>query len=306
MTRRGRTTIRRVLPAACAAVALLCFPAVALALSWWVPDEATADALRDNLDRYWPEHDITVKVGTPTYQREGIWYAGGELVMVAGERVRWQAAETDWPAQVALVRSWLREQERPDSGWLPRARTDASGYGLLSIGGGLRLPSVGPDLDLGPASPAGLASLGGGLAWRLARLGIFSEVGFGETAGHGLQEVSILRVFVGGTLSLVVPIGRLEVENVLGVGARAVVIRPREIDVEPSTVRLGAFVLGLRLAGRLAPAISVGGGVRLGIDTAPILVHVGEDAVPELLSPVTFHAEVVVVLGGLPVPGARG
>ena len=273
-------------------------PTTAHALSWWVADEPSAEALRNNLDRYWPEHGITVKVGTPTYQREAIWYAGGELVMVAGDRVRWQATETDWPTQVALVRSWLRDRDRPGAGWIPRARPELGGYGLVSVGGGLRLPTVNPELRLGPASPAGHVTLGGGLAWRLLRVGIFSELGFGETAGQGLQAVSILRVFVGGTASLVAPIGKLEIENVLGFGARAVVIRPQELDLEPSVVRLGAFVLGLRLLGRATPVVAVGGGLRLGIDTAPIYVQVGQDAAPELLSPVTFHAELVVAFGG--------
>ena len=273
-------------------------PRAALALSWWVPDEGSAEALRDNLDRYWPDHEITVKVGTPTYQREAIWYAGGELVMVAGDRVRWQATETDWPTQVALVRSWLRDRARPTAGWIPRVRPEIGGYGILSGGGGLRLPTVNPDLRLGPASPAGHVTLGGGLAWRLLRVGIFSELGFGETAGQGLQAVSILRAFVGGTVSLVAPVGKLEIENLLGVGARAVVIRPEELDLGPSVVRLGAFVLGLRVLGRATPILALGGGLRLGIDTAPIYVQVGQDAAPELLSPVTFHAELVVVLGG--------
>lgn len=282
----------------CALILALLLPVQALALSWWVPDEGSAEALRNNLDRYWPEHGITVKVGTPTYQREAIWYAGGELVMVAGDRVRWQATETDWPTQVALVRSWLRDRDRPSAGWIPRARPEVGGYGVLSGGGGLRLPTVNPDLRLGPASPAGHITLGGGLAWRLLRVGIFSELGFGETAGQGLQAVSIMRAFVGGTASLVAPIGKLEIENLVGFGARAVVIRPKELDLEPSVVRLGAFVLGLRVLGRATPILALGGGLRLGIDTAPIFVQVGEDASPELLSPVTFHAELVVVLGG--------
>jgi len=289
----------------CALTLGLLVPSSALALSWWVPDEGSAEALRANLDRYWPDHEITVKVGTPTYQREAIWYAGGELVMVAGDRVRWQATETDWPTQVALVRSWLRDRDRPSAGWIPRARPEVGGYGSLSVGGGLRLPTVNPDLRLGPASPAGHLTLGGGLAWRLLRLGIFSELGFGETAGQGVQAVSILRAFVGGTLSLNAPIGKLEVENLLGFGARAVVIRPQELDLAPSVVRLGTFVLGLRLLGRATPLLAVGGGLRLGVDTAPIFVQVGEDAQPELLSPVTFHVEVVVVLGGAG-PGGEG
>jgi hypothetical protein len=278
--------------------AALSLPSLAHALSWWVADTAEAVELQDALDTWWPDHDIAVRVGTPTWQRDAIWYAGGELVMVAGERVRWQATEADWPTQVALVRSWLRDRRRPDAGWIPRAKQTLTGYGAVSLGGGLRLPSVAPDLALAPASPAGQATLAGGIAWRFLRVGAFGAFGFGESAGQGVQAVSVTRLFVGGTASLVAPLGALEMENVLGFGARVVVLQPKELDVEPSTVRLASFLLGLRLLGRPRPLVGVGGGVSIGIDAAPIFVQVGDDATPELLSPVTFHAELVVVLGG--------
>lgn len=280
-------------------------PGVASALTWWVSDDDRAIDLRDALDAYWPDHEVVVRVGSPTYQREAVWYAGGELVMVAGERVRWQATDADFPTQVALVRSWLREDRRPaEPGWIPRAQPRMAGFAVVAGGAGLRLPTVSPDLGRGPASPAGHLMLAGGIAWPWFRIGIGTAGTFGESAGTGQGAVGITRLFVGGLASLTAPAGPLEVENMIGIGARLVVLRAKELDVDPTTVRLASFLLGLRLMGRASPLVAVGGGVGIGLDTAPIFVQVGADTDPELLSPVTFYVEFAVSIGGARVSGS--
>lgn len=280
-------------------VALVLAPATAHALTWWVPNVEDGLELNDALQTWWPDHDIAVRVGSPTYQRNAIWYAGGELVMVAGERVRWQATASDYATQVALVRSWLREDRAPAPGWIPRPSTPrVAGFATVSGGAGARLPTIGRDLGLGPASPAGHLLLSGGIAWPWFRIGIATAGTLGETAGNGLSSVAITRLFVGGTVSLTAPAGPLEIENVIGVGARLVVLRAKELSIDPTTVRLASFLLGLRMLGRLSPLVAVGGGVGIGIDASPIFVQLGPDYDPQLLSPVTLYAEVVVSIGG--------
>ncbi len=280
-------------------VLLVLLPSSAQALTWWVASEEDGLELNDALQTWWPGHDITIKVGSPTYQRNAIWYAGGELVMVAGERVRWQATGPEFPTQVALVRSWLREDAAPTPGWIPRrAQPKMAGFATVSGGAGARLPTISRDLGLGPASPAGHLMLSGGIAWPWFRIGIATAGTLGETAGTGVSSVAITRLFVGGSVSLTAPIGPLEVENFLGVGARLVVLRAKELPVDPTTVRLASFLLGLRLLGRVSPLVGVGGGVGIGIDASPIFVQLGPELDPELLSPVTLYAEVVVSIGG--------
>ncbi len=235
-------------------VAALVTPGSAAAVSWWVAADTDAAPLREALDTYWPGHDINVRVGAPTYQREGIWYAGGELVLVVGERVRWQTIEPGWPAQVALVRSWLRDRDKPGPGWIPKAKQEVAGYGIVAAGAGLRLPTVGPDLRLGPASPNGHLAIEGGVAWPYIRVGVATAVDFGESAGSGNYAVAISRLWVGGMVALTAPLGPIEMENHLGIGGRLVIVRPKELLTEdPTTVRLPTFALGLRLMGRASP-----------------------------------------------------
>lgn len=287
--------------------AALLLPTVAHALTWWVADEAEAQALEAALKTYWPDHDLAIRSGVPTHQREAIWYAGGELVMVAGERVRWQAApEGDFASQVALARSWLRELPAgTDAGWIPRTRPNLSGFGVVAGGAGLRLPTIGTDLTLGLASPAGHISLAGGIAWPWFRIGVAANGTFGESAGQGVNAVSITRLFVGGVASLTAPAGLVEVENLIGLGGRMVMLRAKELQIDPQTVRLFSVLLGLRIMGHASALVSIGGGIGIGIDAAPIFVAVGPEASPELLSPVTLHVELAFAIGGSRAPANK-
>ncbi len=296
----------RLLALALLGVTLL-LPGAAHALTWWVDDDAQAQSLEEALATYWPDHDLAIRAGVPTHQREAIWYAGGELVMVAGERVRWQAApEGDFASQVALVLSWLRELPAgTDAGWIPHTRPSINGFGVVAGGAGLRLPTIGSDLALSPASPAGHFSLAGGIAWPVFRIGMAAVGTFGEAAGQGVNGVSISRIFVGGIASLVAPAGVVEVENLIGFGGRMVMLRAKELPIDPQTVRLASFLLGVRVMGRATPLLSIGGGIGIGIDLAPIFVAVGPDASPELLSPVTLSFELAFAIGGARAPQAR-
>jgi len=300
------STLRLLVGALLLSTALL-LPGTARALTWWVGDEAEAQSLAGALDTYWPGHDLAVRIGVPTYQREAIWYAGGELVMVAGERVRWQATpEDDFPSQVALVRSWLRELPAgTEAGWIPRAQPNIAGFGVIAGGVGLRLPTIGTDLTLGLASPAGHISIAGGIAWPWFRVGVGAVGTFGESAGLGVNAVSISRLFVGAVASLTAPAGPLEVENLIGVGGRMVMLRAKALEIDPQTVRLFSVLLGLRVMGRASPLVSIGGGIGIGIDASPIFVAVGPDVSPELLSPVTLHVELAFAIGGARGPAKR-
>jgi hypothetical protein len=161
---------------------------------------------------------------------------------------------------------------------------------------------VGRDLTLGPASPAGHIRIEGGIAWPWFRVGVSAVGTFGEAAGTGVNAVSISRLFVGAIASLTAPAGPVEVENLIGLGGRMVMLRAKELEIDPQTVRLFSILLGLRVMGRVSPLVSLGGGVGLGIDASPIFVQVGPDAAPELLSPVTFHIEFAVCIGGARTP----
>ncbi len=295
--------VRATLATALLGAALL-LPGVAHALTWWVADEDEAIALSEALAQWWPSHDLAVRVGVPTYQREAIWYAGGELVMVAGERVRWQAAPAgDFASQVALVRSWLRELPAgSDAGWIPRAKPGIAGFGVVAGGGGLRLPTVAADLTFSPAAPAGHLSITGGIAWPWFRVGLGAVGTFGETAGSGDNSVGITRLFVGGVVSLTAPAGPVEVENLVGVGGRMVSLRAKELDLDPQTVRLVSMVLGLRVMVPATQVLSIGGGVGVGIDFAPIFVDLVGTEARELLSPVTLSFELAFAVGGASYP----
>jgi hypothetical protein len=95
----------------------LILAAPASALSWWVPTDADADALRAALATAWPAGPIEVVVGPPA--GEGLSYDGTALVLVEPEGVRRQPATADWATLVLLARSWTLTGETGDLGWVP-------------------------------------------------------------------------------------------------------------------------------------------------------------------------------------------
>jgi len=268
---------------------LLLVPARASALTWWVVDEPAAETLRGELDRLWPTHTLDVAVGDPSARRQGVWYADGELVLVAAGRVRWQRAGAEAATQIALVRSWLRTMR--SSGVEAPPKLGPGPWVGASVGGGLRLPTVEPGLDLGPAWPAAWVGASGGVAWRSVQLGGQLALTLGEQAGSG-RPVRVTRIFGGARIGLLASLGRLTLENHVGFGARIAVLEADQRAVVP----LPSFDVGVHLLGPAAPDLLVGGGLRIGIDTAPLRVVGGDGDL--LLSPVTLHAELAIRFGG--------
>ena len=95
---------------------LLCCSA-ASALDWWVEDLDEAVAVTTVLQNDWPGSDVHVLVG-PVGTR-GVWYADGELHLEDGEVSRSEPVGPDLHSQVLLVRSWTRDLEPRDGGWVP-------------------------------------------------------------------------------------------------------------------------------------------------------------------------------------------
>jgi hypothetical protein len=288
----------------CALLLALLLPTLASALPWWVEDEVEAERLEALLAALWPGHPVDVTLGEPDFGREGISSDGATLTLVHGDRVRFSATDGDLATQVALVRSWLRTSSVGDGGWVPPSRgAEKPGpFGELLLGGGARLPTAATtatgDFALGPASPSGSLALGGGWAWKHLRLGGRMSWSFGERAGVGSQAVALQRLFFGGTASVAGQLGRLELQNTLGVGARLAVLRTGAPETKPVTRTLPSLFVGVQLWGPLGDRVDVGGGLGVSFDTASLALRVGdEQQIPLLLSPVTVYGEVGVRIG---------
>ena len=290
----------RPLFACLALLGALLIPRPASALPWWVEDDEAAEDLDAVLDSLWPGSPIVVVVGEPVFSREGVAFDGYELVLVSGDRVRFARSEPNWATLVSLVRGWLREFAVEDRGWLPPEAESVRAGPYLVAGGGaaIRLPTISASFQQGPASPSGHGALGGGWAWRHARIGVRTSFALGERAGTGSGTVVVNRFFIGATAGLVGTVGRVSIENELGFGARIAALRPRSEEVESATLAIPSFLLGLRAVGPVARGVRLGGGLGVGIDTAPILVRIADDPSPVLLSPVRVFVEIVVFVGG--------
>ncbi|MCO4768623.1 MAG: hypothetical protein KDA24_01240 [Deltaproteobacteria bacterium] len=300
----------RLAPLAWALLLALFLPSIASALPWWVEDDAEAERLAALLEALWPGHPVEVLLGEADFGREGISSDGATLTLVHDDRVRFSPTDGDLATQVALVRSWLRSTAVQESSWLPASeRDDRPGpFAIVLVGGGARLPTAATTANggftLGPASPSGNVSVGGGFAWKHLRLGGRVSTSFGERAGVGSQAINLQRVFFGATASLVGQLGRVELQNTLGVGARLAVLRAEGGDAKPVTRTLPGLFVGVQLWGPLGDKVDFGGGLGASFDTASLAVRVGEEQeTPLLLSPVTIYGELGVRFG-CPCSGA--
>ena len=284
-------------------VALL-LPSAAHALPWWVDDDTESERLAALLEALWPGHPVEVIVGAPDFGREGVSSDGKTLTLVHDDRVRFSATDGDLATQVALVRSWLRTSAVADGGWVPPSKADEKPgpFAIVMLGGGARLPTAAAtttgDFALGPASPSGSLGVGGGWAWKHLRLGGRVGWSFGERAGVGSQSIRLQRLFFGATASVAGKLGRIELQNTLGFGARLAVLRTDEPEAKPVTRALPSLIVGLQLWGPLGGLVDFGGGLGASFDTASLAVRVGEEQqIPLLLSPVTVYGELGVRFG---------
>jgi len=283
--------------------ALALLPSLAQALPWWVEDDDDAERLSAMLEALWPGHPVEVVIGEPDFGREGVSSDSSTLTLVHNDRVRFSPTEGDIATQVAMVRSWLRTSAVGDGGWVPPTeRAEKPGpFAIVMVGGGARLPSAvttGSAFALSPASPSGSLGVGGGMAWKHLRLGLRANWSFGERAGVGSQAITLQRLFAGPTVSIAGQIGRVELQNTLGFGARIAVLRSEESDAKPVTRVLPGLFVGAQVWGPISDLLDVGGGLGASFDTAPLAVRVGsEEAIPLLLSPVTVYGELGVRFG---------
>jgi hypothetical protein len=289
-------------------VALLA-PATAQSLPWWVEDDSQSERLSALLEALWPGHPVEVILGDPDFGQEGVSSDGKTLTLVHDDRVRFSVTDGDLATQVALVRSWLRTSAVAEGGWVPPSKADEKPgpFAIVLLGGGARLPTAATtatgDFALGPASPSGSVGVGGGWAWKHVRLGTRVSWSFGERAGVGSQSIRLQRVFLGATASVAGKLGRVELQNTLGFGARLAQLRTDDPETKPATRALPGLFVGLQLWGPLSDLVDFGGGLGASFDTAPLAVRVGaEQQIPLLLSPVTVYGELGVRFGCPCVP----
>lgn len=91
----------------------------AWAIPWWVPDAPTADAVREDLARFWPEGRVEIVVGPHPDGGRGVWYADGTLTLTTAERTWTQPSPDDPATWVVLARSWSQQIAAADAMVVP-------------------------------------------------------------------------------------------------------------------------------------------------------------------------------------------
>jgi hypothetical protein len=79
----------------------------ALALDWWVQDEAQAQALEVALTQLWPGHGVVIRQGSPPTTEDAVWVEQGAIVLRHEGTTRRAEQVSAASTQVVLVRSWL-------------------------------------------------------------------------------------------------------------------------------------------------------------------------------------------------------
>ncbi|MBT3220886.1 MAG: hypothetical protein HN348_17520 [Proteobacteria bacterium] len=92
--------------------------AYAQTLDWWVV-EHDAEELQRALADLWPEFPITVQIGIPGDDDEGLRYDDGQLVLLIQGAIVHQTDVADVAKQVVLARSWVLEAELAGAPWVP-------------------------------------------------------------------------------------------------------------------------------------------------------------------------------------------